>query len=758
MAPALFLGRVFFVKDMQLWFYPSKLYWRDSVLSGELPLWIPQLEMGKPFLADPSHAVLYPLNVIALLPSPQCVGQFLVAHILLATLGAFFLARTLGLGRSAAMIAALGFGLGGYVISMAVFSGTYILSIAWMPLVASLAIRLMSKWNPWLLIGCAFCFGSQILSGEVQGAVFTVLVVLVFWICKQWSIRERIGALTRLCVAMVLALAFAAPQVIPTMQMLPETSRKDGLSYSEVTQWSMHPLRAVELVIPNFWGNPVYEDEYAGFFLASEDERDKRPPWMASPYFGSICLALVMAAIFAAREHRRMLTGLGILSLFTFLLALGWRTPVLGLLWEFVPGMNMVRYPEKNFGLLALILPLVAAFGMESFLKGKKASQCAFFATFAIFATVAIGVSLAFGKIGTAMESLPHVHDTVFLAKTVRLCAQTEASIILLVMLGLWLTHKRCPRQQGVVLVCGLIVQLGVSNLTLVETAKPDIYEDTPPLAKTLVEETPPGQSVRLFQLSEDIPYRKNPSLRATTRWYALCVNTGINFGVGYTGAYSSAIRLSRELLARATTDFRWELMNLFSCRFGIAKNRDSVPVEFGAEIMEPYVADGLVPFRNTRIIPFVRPVQRVLPSMNFNDALAKLGMRSVLSGETAVIEMMTTEKIDPRQDTSGKGKCRSLRPSGNTIQVDCSLTTTSWVVINESYNKNWVATIDGVEAPVHRANAIMMAVNMPAGNGDLKLEYQEPGLAWGLFAFIAAFIICLSMIQVDRMVRKSSR
>ncbi|MCA9802589.1 MAG: hypothetical protein KC777_11525, partial [Cyanobacteria bacterium HKST-UBA02] len=77
--------------------------------AGEIPLWNPFSGLGAPLLADPQAAVLSPLY-LPLLLSPDLYGYNLVLVLQLLVLagGGFLLARSLGLGVPAAMLASLG--------------------------------------------------------------------------------------------------------------------------------------------------------------------------------------------------------------------------------------------------------------------------------------------------------------------------------------------------------------------------------------------------------------------------------------------------------------------------------------------------------------------------------------------------------------------------------------------------------------------------------------------------------------------------
>src|SRR5829696_1036728 len=44
--------------------YPRYEFLRTSLTAGRLPLWNPYSGLGKPFLADPTNAVLYPASFL----------------------------------------------------------------------------------------------------------------------------------------------------------------------------------------------------------------------------------------------------------------------------------------------------------------------------------------------------------------------------------------------------------------------------------------------------------------------------------------------------------------------------------------------------------------------------------------------------------------------------------------------------------------------------------------------------------------------
>ena len=118
--------------------YPTLHYGFGRVRAGELPLWNPKQLCGVPFQADPSSGLFQPLNLVfALAPTHRALA--LHAFVALSLMGLFFtlLARSLGTGHIAALV-------GGIVYA---FSGAAAAAIS-RPALANALV-----WTPLLLLG-----------------------------------------------------------------------------------------------------------------------------------------------------------------------------------------------------------------------------------------------------------------------------------------------------------------------------------------------------------------------------------------------------------------------------------------------------------------------------------------------------------------------------------------------------------------------------------------------------------------------------
>jgi hypothetical protein len=136
---ALVEGLLFHEADTTTMFYPVFATLAEALPRGDRLLWTPYMFSGFPLLAEGQTGVLYPLNwaAVALLPTDQAFVWLRVAHLLIALLGAYLLGRALWLGPPAALVLALSFSLGSFVVGQ-LQHASVIASTVWLPYVLAL--------------------------------------------------------------------------------------------------------------------------------------------------------------------------------------------------------------------------------------------------------------------------------------------------------------------------------------------------------------------------------------------------------------------------------------------------------------------------------------------------------------------------------------------------------------------------------------------------------------------------------------------
>ena len=352
--------------DTFLYFYP---YWhaaQDGLLNGRVPLWNPDIFMGAPLLANSQMGFFYPLNwpLWALLPVPYAVSATIVWHSWIAALGTYALGRRLGLGREAAVLAAVLFALGGYLTAQ-VEHVNQLQGLAWLPWVLwglqngerGLRNETEPRLSPFTIHLSPFTslfFALQLLAGHTQTVFITgVAAVLTLFILPQPPTRSKpplpitnyqlpIAPLLTLLTAALLALLISAVQLLPTLELTRYSSRAGGLTTNEVLSFSWPPLLASQSLLPSYTGHTF--SEYVAFVPIT---------------------ALLLAVVGAWQWRHSPLARLGcVLSGLGLWLALG-RFGGLYLLLAHLPGFNLFRVPARWLVLYALGVALLAGYGWQ---------------------------------------------------------------------------------------------------------------------------------------------------------------------------------------------------------------------------------------------------------------------------------------------------------------------------------------------------------------------------------------------------------
>jgi uncharacterized membrane protein YfhO len=70
-------------------------------------------------------------------------------------------------------------------------------------------------------------------------------------------------------------------------------------------------------------------------------------------------------------------------------------------------------------------------------------------------------------------------------------------------------------------------------------------------------------------------------------------------------------------------------------------------------------------------------------------------------------------------------------------------------LVLSETYDKGWHASVDGDDAPVHEAYGVIRAVPVDAGESVVELRYDPRSLRLGFYISIAAAVAAIATVVV---------
>jgi hypothetical protein len=344
-------GRAFFNHgDLYAYHWPLRHHTAASLIEGRLPFWDPYVMLGVPHAANPQAVLFYPASILGfLLPAVTALVWDQILHLLWAGLGAFLLARFARVPRAASAALAAAYALSPFLI--------YRVTAGIPTLTAALS------WAPWAWLAwlggsaplLAAVFALQFFSGHPQFLVVNA-AAMGLWAAAR---PERLPLWARLCGGAAGALALAAAQWLPTLELL-RGSNRAGWPAQFRAAYSLRPADLLMWLSPGAWGTPLngaWDGPVSVFY-------ESGGVWLG-------CGALALAAGGLLRGRAR--TGPVLLVALGVLLALGANGPLAPLLNA--PGFSYLRTPSRWSFLSLWGLWLLAAAGARAMSAAPRTAR-----------------------------------------------------------------------------------------------------------------------------------------------------------------------------------------------------------------------------------------------------------------------------------------------------------------------------------------------------------------------------------------------
>jgi Bacterial membrane protein YfhO len=744
-AHALFGKGVFFERDILAYWYPGMTAFRRALAQGGLPLWNPDQGFGAPLLADASLQLAYPPTwLVLVVPLATYYKLFAVGHCLWAALGCFVLGRRIGLGASAAAAGGVAFALSGPVLSSISLFHHYA-GATWMPWVLAALESLLSRPRLGAAVLLGSAAGAQLLAGSGDLCLATGLLCAarLGWHLLRARRRASLAPLAgKVLLAALLALALGAAQWLPTAEQIARSSRPAQGTAS--TYWSLHPLSLLDLAVPRLVaGTPVEGAARQALF-------EGRAPLLAGLYLGVATLVLGALAL-RLGEHGPRLAAAG--AAFFLLASLGRHTPLYHVL-SALPGVSLMRYPQKHLLAFSLCTALLAAFGLSCWngrwAEGERRRAWSLAGMLALGAGLALAaaIGLASGKV-VAPAFLGGALDDPLLAGAA--AVRTARSAVLLAVLALLLAW-RASRERAPVAATAALLLLGAADLAavgrgLLPLAPRDLVEHRPAVAAALpptanasrVQFVPPDRDcARVTGGPAGWEYRWRAALAAED---AMNPPSGVRWGIpgAFDGQFTgleprwlipplvAAVRL-------AGTERGTRLLQLANVGHVLWVRKDPPaaldPIE---ELTTPYAC----PLQLLRVpdpLPGAYTVAGERPMRAGGEELDSL----LDPGFDPRTEVLLTDVQAPETAGPPPGAARVLTRTSNTVDVETSAGGAGVLVLVEAFDEGWHASVDGKQAPVVRANVLFRGVRIGAGRHRVRFVYRPwtARLGLGLFSF----------------------
>ena len=103
-----------------------------------------------------------------------------------------------------------------------------------------------------------------------------------------------------------------------------------------------------------------------------------------------------------------------------------------------------------------------------------------------------------------------------------------------------------------------------------------------------------------------------------------------------------------------------------------------------------------------------------------------------------------------------GSAVYHEVTPEDVRVTVDSS--TPALVVVRNSYDAGWSATVDGRPAPLLATDYLVQGVTVPAGRHEIRLVYRDDDVIGGMRLGLIVWVILLASIPAALLLERRSR
>lgn len=778
----LFPSRVFYIRDLSLFFWGRHLFLRRSLFSGEFPLWDPHIAGGQSVAADALNQVfLLPVVALRMLGSEVMGFNLWVAMPFpLAALGAYLFFRTRFSARAAALGAVV-FAVSGPVISTG-NTPNLSWSVAAMPWVFWGISRCLAL-ESWRACGVlALMTAFQALAGEPVTMTATVGAGLLYAVFhagedgnRSWRRSGRPVGFTVLGLA--LGGLLAAVQLVPLALAVRESWRPFAVGRYF---WSLHPLALLETIYLHLFGNYFEANSLA------------RVPWMPvlfsgreplfhSIYLGVATLTLALFGVLAGR-HRRWTWFWLVSAAGALFLSFGNYSPVYPLIRTLVPLLTSFRFPVKYLLLAALALAALVASAWDAMERSRDAvpesdrrerlarrltvafpiviGAAAWLVSAAcIYATT--GTAFRIYNVARSLGIIDPVSATEFMLRALREGATVVVllSALTALLAGLATSRRREAGLAAAAFYAFIVIDLVVHAWPINPTFDAAYFAE--PAWVSAVQ----ADSDSTFYLGGKLDgtldpadpdssrgFTNAPGLKGSASRSALSAQAVFypsGYGVREFFAYDLAVlwprpfHLLHQRFLKAPRDQRLRFLENNGVRYRLVSA--TVAPERRPLVQVPYFTDlFLYDWGPVAARADIRSTARVQP-----DILRQIEesfVPGLSDGETVMLERELPIEGTPGHAVTPFARIAIRR--ANRLVVECGLDTRGgYLLVLDSYSPDWRVTVDGRPATTGRANVLFRAVHLAPGEHRVEFTYRPAGFLWGAGLTVLGGVVCLALL-----------
>jgi len=733
-------------------------YWTDSAFGG-----MPTFQLGAYY---PHNYVKKLDSVLRFLPRPA-------DYLFLYFIGFYILLLCLKLDFRLAFLGALAFGFSTYlIIILGVGHNAKAHAIAYMPMVLGGIILIFRQKYLWGFLVLALGMALQIGANHFQMTYYLLLLVVVLGIAylvdafRKNLVPQYFKSLGIMVVAVVLAIGANATNLLATQEYTSHSTRGDtgltitpngadkpaaGLTYDYITEYSYGIVESLNLFIPRFMGGSNAEklgkdaEIYDAIInlgaspVQAADFAENAPtywgdqPFVGAPaYIGATVLFLFIFALYLVQGRLKWwIVGGSILAL---MLSWGKNFEFLTEFFiDYVPLYNKFRAVSSIQVIIELCAPVLAVFGLYKLFDPEVRKEAKLQAL--KWAGIIIGgVGLALLLFGSTLFDFSGAGDAALIQqlgadfvralKEDRKAIYTEDLLRSLIFSGLtiavlWLYIERKIKQNWVVPALAILILADlipvdkryVNNDDFVTASKMDRPFTPTQADKNIMEDK---GHYRVFDVSG------SPFNTGRTSYFHKSIG-------GYHAAKPGRMQ---DLYDFYISQNNMAILNMLNAKYFI------VPAENGP----PQAQQNPNVFGNAWFIDNIKWVDSA------NEEI--LSLKEVNLKNTAIINQEFQGKVFEDFKATGKAEISLDTYQPNELVYQTNTSTPQFVVFSEMYYQpGWQAYLDGKPVAHVRANYVLRAMNIPAGDHTVTFRFEPQVVNTGSSIALASSILLVLFI-----------
>lgn len=318
---------------------------KDGLSNFDIPLWSPYTLGGMPFFAKPQVQV-FDITWLLLLIAPTAwlgLKWSYLLHFFLAGAGMYlFMYFYMKQDSKISFLTALIYMLNGNLLAEIAVGHMNVLNVyTWIPFILLFVLLALSS-KEWALFSilAGFAFSFLILGGSPQEALFAALLfafILLVHIIGKNFFKRLVKAFLIGVVVLLVFLGISAIKILPTLEMLKITgTREQGLPFDN-------------LVSDGIFNTKNFAATYMSFF-------------------GIIGIFLLPFAFLSIRKKKTIL----FVALLLFSIAILSRSPLIYLIWKYVPFVSKIRGIFKVIFLFTFPASVLLGIGASNTLSSMQ--------------------------------------------------------------------------------------------------------------------------------------------------------------------------------------------------------------------------------------------------------------------------------------------------------------------------------------------------------------------------------------------------